>query len=149
MHDIKPLDYVLIRDAGIKDEPFIFHSWLRSFRKSPTNAFISDPEYYKGHHKVVEDSINSLIVKVAYHAEDTSHILGYIAYEYSEENKAIVHWLFVKRDYRGFGIGKMLWDLATSDVDKVLYTHTNPQFEKIKEKEKCVYDPYKRIGVRI
>lgn len=149
MTDLKPLDFVLVRDAGPRDENFIFHSWLRSFRKSPTTLFVEDEAYYKGQHKVVEDTINSVIVKVAYHAEDPSHILGYIAYEYSDENKAIVHWLFVKRDYRGFGIGQMLWKIATDDAQRILYTHTNAKFEKVKNKEKCVYDPYKRIGVRI
>lgn len=49
-----------------------------------------------------------------------------MGYSVSEPTRNILHWLFVKRDYRGMGIGHQLLDETTKPFDLTKpyrYTH--------------------------
>lgn len=143
------LDFVKIRDGDVKDEAFIFNSWLRSYKTSQDAKGVPDEMYYKGQHKVIEDTIAVSNTAVSYHAEDPDHILGYIVYEYDEPSTCIIHWVFVKKPFRENGIARKLWDHATDGAGLIIHTHNSYQSVKIKDKVKSDYNPYLKIGVRI
>lgn len=149
MEPSSPLDFVAIRNGNENDEPFIFNSWLRSYINSEDSKHVPKSNYYVGQHKVIEDTLNATNVRVAHHFEDVNHVLGYIVFEYDEPRKAIVHWLFVKRPFRSYGIARMLWKSVTDDAAMVFHTHSSFASVKLKEKYTSVYNPYLKIGVRL
>lgn len=143
------LDLVKIRDAEEKDFPFIFNSWLRSYKTYQDVKSVPDEMYYKGQHKVIEDTLLVSNISIAYHVDDPDHILGYIVYEYEEPTTSIIHWVFVKKPFREHGIARKLWSHATDGTGMVIHTHNSYQSIKIKDKIKSHYNPYLKIGVRI
>lgn len=56
--------------------------------------------------------------------DGTRRVMGYVVFE-----PGILHWLYVKRDYRGFGVGKALLRAMFNSIefpgapDKWIYTH--------------------------
>ena len=104
----------MIRDIKKTDEDFIYHSWLHSV-KCPTRAvtdmtrFLVDsltgsaPDGFRG-------------IKVWHPDGDENHIIGWLAYG-SIETTPLLHYMFVKKNFRGNGVGKELLYSAYPDRD--------------------------------
>lgn len=92
------------------DLAFIMASWLQSyFRTSNYTKDVSEPIYYAEHRKVVETILSrpETRVEVACNPDDNKQIYGYAVTE-AHHALRIVHYVFVKRLFRDFGIAKAL-----------------------------------------
>ena len=129
----------LIREATVEDHPFIYSSWLKSFRDGPAVKGITNSTYYSGQHQVIENLITekSTVILLACNPEDSLHIYGYIV---ATEN--CVHWVYVKLPFRQFGICKTLIQ-ALVKTDKKYYTHL-PKIlhRKASQFSSFEYNPY-------
>jgi len=94
----------MIRNLSPIDEDFIYDSWIRSV-KCPTKA-VTDMTRCLIDHVIGEGNI-----RVYCDDDDHDHILGWIAHGQIEATP-LLHFLFVKKSFRGNGIG---YDLL-SDV---------------------------------
>jgi predicted GNAT family acetyltransferase len=90
----------MIREAKLTDLDFIYDSWIRSV-KCPTKA-VADMTRC-----LIDDVIDSKNVRIYCDDDDHDHILGWIAYGQIEETP-LLHFLFVKKNLRGNGIGYKL-----------------------------------------
>jgi hypothetical protein len=130
-------DNFIIRNVSQDDLPFIFSTWLRSFRYSSTFANeISKEVYYEFHTKVI-DRILSRIPTIYIACDKTSPdtIFGYILGE-----GEVLHFIYVKKDFRKLGIGSTLLD--TYGIPKYI-SHLTKSAKKFIENNPTVrYNPY-------
>lgn len=111
----------LIAPHDVEELPFIFDSWSRSFRKSPWAGCV--PNYLW--EQVVRACATEILdrgadVLVALAPGETRRVMGY-----SVAEPGVLHWLYVKTDYRKLGIGRKLLSAATArwPVGPKTYSH--------------------------
>lgn len=94
----------LIRKALPNDVPFITNSWLKSYRGSGEVQGIPNNQYFFFQHKLIEAIVPRSIVIVAAAKEDPHIILGWLCAEVAD-TALLLHYAYVKNDYRKMGIG--------------------------------------------
>ena len=101
---------------------FVYDSWARSFQKSPFAGCIPNHLYPQVSRAASAEIADRAKVLVAYaDLEDgTRRIVGYSV---SEPERKILHWLFIKNDYRRLGYGTALLKETCGDNDQWFYTH--------------------------
>ena len=126
-----------MRTADESDIKFIYSSWLKSFRRSPFAAQISNALYFDGQHKRITHILAKPETNVicVCNPEDASQIYGWICAEIGGPI-TVVHYVYVKRTYRGFGIGKGLIESLGSK--NFIFTHDTGFAQKFGG----VYSPY-------
>jgi hypothetical protein len=133
------------RYAGVDDIPFIFSSWLRSYRETRAVKVLDNRTYYAGQHAVIEGLMQrpNIIVEIACDVQDPEQIYGYVVYE-SRSDGPLIHWTYVKLPFRAFGIGSSLVKAACENVpgDKITVTHLPKMEKKLFENESVIYNPY-------
>ena len=113
-------------DAPAPDEmALVYDAWANSFRKSPWAGCIPNHLYDSVSRTAIGEILSRgarVTVAVQDLPDGARRVCGYSV---SEPDQAILHWLFVKRDYRGMGIGRALLNetvIGFSDKPK-RYTH--------------------------
>ena len=125
-------------DVPTEDEyALVFDSWSRSFKKSPWAGCVTNDMYDQVSRRTIADILDrGATVRVACAELPTGgrRVMGYVV---CEPEKRILHWLFVKRDFRGMGVGSSLLREVVKDDETWTYTHRTrasvkflgPQFE--------------------
>ena len=124
------------------DIPFIFNSWLKSYRFSHFGEKITNTIYFQDHHKLLERIVGNSKVLVACDPQDSSHLYGYsVAGE--QDDVLVLHFIYVKHTFRNLGIGKTLLDaLGHDNSSAAVYTHHTRMADKLAAKYNLVYHPY-------
>jgi hypothetical protein len=133
---------VQIRSATEADVPFIFNSWLKSYKGSSAVRNVSAPVYFDFHHKLIEKLLQRSQVHVLCSPDDSSQVFGYIVAE-QVEGVQVIHYAYVKYAFRGMGLCSMLAKHA--GLDKQIggfYTHETHSTLKLLNGSKFVYNPY-------
>lgn len=100
---------VTVRSVTSADTPFIFETWLNSWRKSPWAGCIPNNLYYPLQRTAIEQIVGrGAEIKVACRAADPSHILGWVCSEVDRSGICVLHYLYVKEAYLPFAIGEKL-----------------------------------------
>lgn len=133
---------VRIRPLTEADVPFIFSSWLKSYRESQFGRGMARTFFFTEHHKVIERLLKTCEVFIACNDQDVADIFGYICGERTG-GVLVIHYIYVKHTYRNLGIGKLLLNCFshTGDV-AALYTHKTPAADKLAERFNMAYHPY-------
>jgi GNAT superfamily N-acetyltransferase len=96
-------------DLALPDEySFVFDSWARSFQKSPWAGCIPNhlyPQVSRAASSEIVDRGARVLVAYVDLPDGGRRIMGYSV---SEPDRRVLHWLFVKKDFRGMGIGSAL-----------------------------------------
>ena len=97
---------IAIRDIEPTDSSFLFSTWKNSLYYTKPYRHIPRDIYNYSYDAVITKILNrpNVEVKVACLDANTDIILGYIAYE-----PKILHWIYVKEDWRRLGIAKRLF----------------------------------------
>jgi len=130
------------------DLPFLFNSWLKSYRFSHFGEKITTTIYFEDHHKVIDNILKNNKVVMACNPEDPSQLYGYIVAG-REDDILVLHFIYVKHTFRNMGIGKTLLDAVghSSDVASV-YTHHTRMADKLSAKYNFVYHPYLMFNIK-
>lgn len=129
-------DLVILRAIEEDELSFVYHSWLTSLRAgSPYHRSIPKTEYYDGQKQILYKILDNAHTIVATPKEHPSIIAGYIVWESSEP--AIIHYIYIKSDYRRMGLGSLLVEVASSG-GKVVATHRT---NDVKGKD-FLFNPY-------
>jgi len=124
-----------IRVANKEDENFIYSCWMRG-------VFYNN-EYMRG--QITEDAFFKMyrsVIKKVLKREDVSCLMACIIEQpdvvvgFSVFEPGVLHWVYVKQAWRGFGIAK---ELVPDGVHSV--THLTKQAAEHKPKE-WVFNPY-------
>tara|TARA_R100000458_G_scaffold48173_1_gene47122 strand:+ start:1138 stop:1596 length:459 start_codon:yes stop_codon:yes gene_type:complete len=133
---------IRLRSSVKEDLPFIYNSWLKSYRFSHFGEKITNTIYFTDHHKVLENLIKQSEVLIACNGEDPSQVYGYIVGG-AREGVFLLHFLYVKHTFRNMGIGKTLLDAMGHDSSSAaVYTHHTRMADKLASKHNFVYHPY-------
>jgi ribosomal protein S18 acetylase RimI-like enzyme len=139
---------IRLRPSVEEDLPFIYNSWLKSYRFSHFGEKITNTIYFTDHHKVLENLIKHSKVIVACNPEDPSQVYGYIVGG-AREGVFLLHFLYVKHTFRNMGIGKTLLDAMGHDSSSAaVYTHHTRMADKLASKHNFVYHPYLMFDVK-
>lgn len=137
---------IRIRKATEEDIPFIFNSWLKSYRNSMFAKPIANQIYFTEHHKVIENIVKHNEVLVACSNQDPSEVYGYCCAG-RVDGIFSVHYVYVKHSFRRMGIGKTL--LSNFNYDPTLaslFTHHTRIGDKLSQKYNMIYHPYVIYG---
>lgn len=131
---------VLLRRADADDAGMVFSYWLRDhFEHSAFASGITKSTYMKLHHLLVERIIARSIVWVACDAEDPTIIYGFIC----AEGASTLHYLFVKRRFRGLGIAHRLLNEAGLADGPMEFTHLTDAMVSLRKRWPLAeYNPY-------
>lgn len=132
-----------IRRANDEDIPFIFNSWLKSYKASgPISKGVVAAIYYENHHKLIQKIAMRATVYVACDKNDPTNIYGFMAGEYIE-GILVIHYVYIKHSFRRLGIAKELFNSFNHDTSSAsCYTHFTRAIERIAERYNMVYHPY-------
>jgi len=95
------------------DEDFIYHSWLHSV-KCPTKMVTSMTR------RVIDDVVSKGNVRVFCPDDDSDHIIGWMAFGKIEQTP-LLHFIFVKKDFRENGIGTELVRNVYPNLDQSIF----------------------------
>jgi GNAT superfamily N-acetyltransferase len=117
---------VALRPAVADDASFVLSSWLKSFfrHRSAWQSMVrlTERQYFKGHHELLRWIITRSETVVACPADDPGLICGWCCYQ-PLTPVCVVHYVYVKDKYRGFGIGRQLFEAATAGSTSVAVSH--------------------------
>lgn len=133
------MEEILLRQLTADDIPFLYDSWLNSYRDSPFfSKKIRSSIFFKFHRKIVSKLLEKSQVIIAAAKEDPDIIIAYIVFD---ETKRILHYVYVKEPFRHLGIASKLLDIAALHKME-LATHFTIKGEKIAKKLHLRYCPY-------
>lgn len=113
---------LLIRPAREGDMAFVIDAWKRSYEASPAVRG-ADREHYRAEmSRAIRRLCSRATVRVACASEDDDHVVGFAAFSQPEGARAELHYVYVKKDFRGMGIARKL----LADVSVGTYTFTTP-----------------------
>ena len=127
----------------LSDEDFVYATWIKSFRDSPYARAIPTPLYTIGQRSRICAILDGAetIIHVACDPDTPELIYGYAVWG----NRDMLHYVYVKGQYRKLGIAKAL--LQDKLHETLQYTHkgdimlerllkTNPEYNG------WIYNPY-------
>lgn len=96
-----------LTSPAAEEFPFIYDSWAKSYRTSPWAGTVPNHLWDTVSRACATELIERgrVVVAVAELDDGARRVMGYSV---SEPAKGVLHWLYVKRDYRGIGVGKEL-----------------------------------------
>lgn len=105
-----------------EEYPLIFDSWARAFQKSPWAGCVPNHKWDEVSRAGISEILDrGALVLVAFTPleDGTRRVAGYAV---SEPARKILHWVYVKRDYRGMGLGTELLDKTVGEAAGWSYT---------------------------
>lgn len=139
-----------IRDYDpVTDSDFLYSTWIKSYRDSGAARAVPTPIYNRSQRMRIDNILRyrDSFVQVINPRDTPELILGYLV----GTNPNMLHYIYVKRDYRKAGLTrKLLWFLQEwcEGGNPVLYSHKPPTIDierKLQEDprlQKFIYDPY-------
>lgn len=145
---------LITRPGREQDAPFIFNSWLRSYRRSKAAQQVGNDVYYAQHHKCIERTLQrastQVLVAVPAALGESDTICGYIVTERvpGADKALVVHYVYVKETFRRLGLAKGMLQAAGWGTDTVcLHTHLTAHAEAATMKYGLIYNPYLVGGI--
>lgn len=140
---------IVMRPATADDLAFFFATALQSYFYSSSNNRHIIPSVFFIEHKAIFEKIlkrQSAALSIACLEEDPAVIIGFIL---AESLRNTLHYIYVKRPFRRFGVARKMLESAEIDIARCNATHWTNDFSAIMRK-KCynslVYNPYLLVG---
>lgn len=135
-----------LRHAVHGDLAFFFSSLLQSFRySSGQTKIIPINRFYDAHKRVIESVMRrpTAALIIAHDAEDPNTIIGFCL---CEPSRAVVHYVYVKKPFRNFGVMRRLISYSGIDPTEYTFSHYTPDISDIRRKYQNIkYDPYELL----
>lgn len=117
---------IAFSEATPDHKAFIFHSWLSSFRDSDAAKRVRKNIYYNYQTERIGRCIAGGHVIVCHERDDPSHIYGWACYQNVMDTVTCLHYVFVKKPFRRYGIATELIEACKEDARSILYySHSN------------------------
>lgn len=127
-------DLIAIRSAVIPDKNFIISTILRGLYYGDTwFSLIPKDTFMKHYHSIAERIISNSNIKVACLKDEPTAIIGY-----SISTPEVIHFVYVKKSWRGIGVAK---SLLPDNVTTV--THLTKSGLAITKKNNWTFNPFK------
>lgn len=134
-----------IKESTPEYTSFIYATWLHSYKHGSYFAKrITNTIFFKWHHKVIEKILDrdSVKILVASPKEEPNIVLGYLVYE-TMEDKQVIHYIYVKKSFRRFGIATKLLKESGVELKDCSFDHWCFDTDWICAKlPTLIYNPY-------
>ncbi len=132
-----------IRDLVADDRNMILSSWLRSFRNNGDwPRHVDSATYYANHQRIVAALLEECDVRVAFAKDDPNLLQGWCGVD-----GYIVHYVFVKEQYRKMGIAKRLLEDVGGNVVYTHWTRTVKELSLAGKLQGWIHNPYALFGL--
>ena len=143
---VQPPD-VALRAALEADHAFVVSSWLDHYlRNARVTAHLPRKAFLTRHRVSVMDALMRGTCIVAGPPDDDGTIIGYGVGE-RDGFGAIVHWIYVKHDFRRYGVGRLLFGALTAGaaepVTVTCRTNSSEAIEREHPALALAYDPHR------
>lgn len=132
---------ITFRPATEDDLPFFYSATLQShFYSSDSTHNVLSSDYYAGHKKVLQRLLRRAPLTIACDQEDQKVIMGFCL-----TNADTLHYMYVKRPFRRFGVARMLLKTCGISLDSCVCTHWTDDMTEIWREKRypgLVYNPY-------
>jgi GNAT superfamily N-acetyltransferase len=110
----------------------VFDAWANSFRKSPWAGCVPNHLWDTVSRTASSEIIDRGARIIVAYKELPDGTRRVAAYSVSEPDRDILHWLYVKRDYRGCGVGRELLaeTIKYFPLKQKIYTYRMPASAK-------------------
>jgi hypothetical protein len=99
---------ILVRKRVAEDLPFIFDSWMKSWRINKYAGCIPNHLYFETQRTLIEDLLaRGADLLVAYPEGKEDIIIGWVCGEVKED-RTVLHYLYIKDPYLGLGLAERL-----------------------------------------
>jgi len=136
------LKYTIRQYDPIIDKDFVMATWMRSYRNSGYARSIPSDLYWIGQRKRIEKILGREDTQIWIATDENERA---VIYGYAVWGSGVIHYLYVKQQFRRCGIGKAL--LYPLIGQPILYTHKgNVIVEQLLKTDPdlntFLYDPY-------
>ncbi len=133
---------VRLRPASEEDIPFIFSSWLKSYKASPDMTHIDNNIFFTEQHRLIEFLLKNGKVLIACNNIDPTQLFGWICCD-KIDNIFCLHYVYVKHTFRKMGIcASLLKAFGHSTEMAGVYTHHTKVMEVLRHKFNLLHHPY-------
>lgn len=134
---------IRFRNPKGSDRALILNAWLKSYRRAFCTEGITNTIFYAEHHEVAKSILDRGCVIIACDDTDPNVIIGFIAAEVVDV-ALVVHYVYVKNSFRGFGIGKLLYEtLKAQENPEIIYaSHMTDNVSRAAKRREIIYNPY-------
>ena len=137
---------VLLRPIRESDLPMVCSDWLWSF--ADRNRDTPRDEYVAAQSAVIKLLLSRSKCVVACHPEDPDTCFGWLVWEDAPE--LLVHYAYVKRDFRRMGVGRLMWLFANPQDKRALLTHASHDYEALRANGVNVrFRPFKLTSILV
>ncbi len=145
---VEPTPYILRPYAG--ESGFVAGTWMDSYKTSRWAKAHDDQDFFDCQAPVVSTLIDHGTIMLAAHRDKPDTLLGHCVVERTALCP-VVHYIYVKGDYRRQGIGRALWTCALEQVGyrkgdrrQVRYSHKmeGEAWRSITGNEGWIYNGY-------
>ncbi len=135
--DVNPA--ILIRRADADDAAFVFSYWLRDYyERSAFAKGITKATFMSLHHLLLERLIARSVMHIACDPEDPTVCFGFICAE-----GPVLHYVYVKRRFRGMGVGGLLLAAAFEASGPSAFSHLTDEMISLRKRWPLAeYNPY-------
>lgn len=141
----------IIRDFKETDRDYITRTLLKSFLYGSKEAQrINTEAYYQAHNRTINKILDFHDCLIVADKDDNDLIYGFAIYKANQGATDILHYIAVRKDFRGNGIARtMLEHIKAGSKNKTLaLSHLTDDFKPARLQaiwEKVIYDPYARL----
>lgn len=133
-------EVVRVRPATEADQGRIYSDWLHSHWDTAKGR-MPKTVYMSGQHRLIEDLLKKSMCVVACTEEAPDHIIGWASGE-RRNGIAVLHYVYVKKEYRMLGFGRRLVDFITEDCSGRQHTHETKPAEAFIRSLGSTFNPY-------
>jgi hypothetical protein len=135
---LKYTDIFKYREADAKDIPFIYSTWLDSYRyDSDIGKSCRNIIFFNNYRFIIDELLENSKTLVACIPDDPEVIFGFMTVE-----GKYLHYAYTKHSFQRLGIANDLYKLHDSPT---YYTHktNNRVFQDFVNKREMIFDPFK------
>lgn len=140
---------IQIRTAESDEYNFVISNWLKNYQQYSNFAKrIPRDVFFKNHEQIIKKVLSRTGSAVAIDPTEDL-LLGFMCWEYTEDDIPVIHYIFIKEAFRKFGIANKIIQKYELDLNNAMFTHWTKDCDwmvgtyKVKGKyPKLVYNPY-------
>lgn len=141
-----------VRAYQAADAPFIYATWLNSFKPYRDRRVPRDLYYTEQHNlitRLMRDSVQTGFTLVACNRDDADQTLGWLVGDYRPDTTGgrVLHYVFTKALYRGMGVAAALLKQFAHEAAPITgFTHHTPAVPFLRMTgllpAAAIYNPY-------
>ncbi len=120
---------MLVRPFEPGDFNYVISGWLKSYRKSDFAGVISNDIYYATYLHTIESLIKSG-ASIHVCQDEEGKLLGFICHSVTDDGFAVIHYIYVNKDWRDFDIYNLLQDVVLG-ISPGFYTFRTKEIYKV------------------